>query len=248
MLADPAGPGSEPFRMLRTNLEFLALTNPVKSIMLTSAVEGEGKSSTAANLSVALARSGARVALVNLDLRRPSVHRLMQTPPQPGVTDVALRKLPLAAALRTIPLEAYAGTNGGKNGVAGQPPAAGGSLWVLPCGLLPGNAGEFAASAQLANALLELAPQVDYIIVDAPPLLAVSDALAISRCVDSVIFVVHPTRLSRPMLRNVARLFGMMPAESLGLVATGKQSEDSTVSYGYETDSNRSADHAQLHG
>ena len=89
MLARPAGQDGESFRMLRTNLEFALLSGRVRTILLTSAVPKEGKSTTAANLAVALARGGRRIALVDLDLRRPHLNRFFNLPGTPGITDVA---------------------------------------------------------------------------------------------------------------------------------------------------------------
>src|SRR5205823_13000614 len=89
-------------RMLRTNLEFASLARQPRTIMVTSAVEGEGKSTTAANLAVALARAGRRVRLVDLDLRRPALDRLFSLEGRPGVTDVALGRVHLQKAITKI--------------------------------------------------------------------------------------------------------------------------------------------------
>ena len=104
MVAEPSSGSAEAFRVLRTNLEFARLDSDVRSILVTSAVEPEGKSTTAANLAVALARAGRRVVLVDLDLRRPYVDRFFRLFREPGITDVALGEVSLDEALTTIDL------------------------------------------------------------------------------------------------------------------------------------------------
>ncbi len=104
MLAQPSGQHGESFRMLRTNLEFALLSGEARTILLASAVAKEGKSTIAANLAVALARGGRRVALVDLDLRRPHLNRFFRLPSTPGITDVALGRATLEAALTRVDL------------------------------------------------------------------------------------------------------------------------------------------------
>src|SRR2546426_4254056 len=104
MLAEPRSIAAEPIRKLRTNIEFMNLERNARTIMVTSSVQREGKSTTIANLGVALARAGRRVVLVDLDLRRPYLNRFMTLPAAPGITDVVLGRLELANALRAVPI------------------------------------------------------------------------------------------------------------------------------------------------
>jgi Mrp family chromosome partitioning ATPase len=105
MLADPFAGGAEPFRMLRTNFEFTNLEPAARTIMVPSAVEREGKSTTAANLAVALARAGQRVVLVDLDLRRPFLHHFFDRDNRLGLTDVAVGTAKLEGALFEVPIQ-----------------------------------------------------------------------------------------------------------------------------------------------
>ena len=104
MMTEAGSRHAEPFRVLRTNLEFATLGRNPRTIMVTSAVEQEGKSTTAANLAVALARAGKRVAIVDLDLRRPFIHSFFDLNNEPGLTDVALGRIDLERALETVPV------------------------------------------------------------------------------------------------------------------------------------------------
>ncbi len=239
MFAEPRGDGSEPFRMLRTNLEFVRLGHDVRTIMITSAVEQEGKSTTTANLAVALARAGQRVALVDLDLRRPFLNRFFDLRRRPGLTQVAIGQAGLDDALIAVPLgdtaeeRARAQAGGNARATARQPylPALnGGGLRVLAAGPVPPNAGELVSSDVVAEILAELRRRFDTVLLDAPPLLQVGDAMALTRSVDGVMVVARMNVVRRPMLNEVRRLLETCPAAKLGFVLADAQSDDG---YGY---------------
>jgi polysaccharide biosynthesis transport protein len=135
MLAEPHGIQAEAFRMLRTNIDFVNLDRAARTIMITSAVQAEGKSTTAANLGVALARTGRRVILVDLDLRRPFLDRFFRLGGQPGITDVALGHAELEDAIASVAVSEAsqvqkAASVGHENGAA----AIEGTLEILPSG------------------------------------------------------------------------------------------------------------------
>ncbi|MCA1682723.1 MAG: P-loop NTPase [Actinobacteria bacterium] len=223
MLADPDSMHSEAFRMLRTNLEFVNLERRARSIMLTSAVEQEGKSTTAVNLAVAFARAGHRVALVDLDLRRPMLARVFGLEGRPGLTDVVLGDATLERAIASIAVTprsagASAGGNGSRHGVAGI-------LEVLPSGRLPPDPGELVASAALDGILASLSDRAELVLIDAPPLLHVGDAMALSAKVDAMVIVARLNVLRQPMLHEVRRLLDSSPATALGFVVTGAELE-----------------------
>jgi succinoglycan biosynthesis transport protein ExoP len=242
MLAEPRGAGAEAFRMLRTNLEFVRLGRAVKTIMVTSAVEQEGKSTSVANLAVALASAGRRVALIDLDLRRPYLDRFFDPGRHPGLTHVAIGQASLEEALIPVPIglvgEASISpstrASGNGNGHVAVAPAAlhGGSLRVLTAGLLPPNAGEFVGSQALAAILDELAERFDSILIDAPPALQVGDAMALSANVDALLLVTRMNVVRRPMLHELRRLIDSTPAHVLGFIVTGARSEEG-YGYGY---------------
>jgi non-specific protein-tyrosine kinase len=233
MLEDPNSPEAEAFRVLRTNIEFINLERGARSIMVTSAVAGEGKSTTIANLGVALALGGRHVVLIDLDLRRPSLHRFFGLNGRPGVTHVALGRARLEEALVTIPILTTA-----TNGNGALPEAAtgerrrAGSLRVLGSGALPPDPGEFAASGRLRELLRNLAESSDVVLVDAPPLLSVGDALAASGAVDALVLVSRLEKLRRPVLDELKRVLDRCPAPALGFVVTGADA-DRVYGYGY---------------
>lgn len=200
--------------MLRTNVDFANLDRGAQTIMVTSSVEGEGKSTTAANLAVAYARSGRSVILVDLDLRRPTINELFELPPRPGLTDVAVGYARLDQALRPVPLERS--TEGG--------------LLVLGAGTEPPDPSEFVSSPRVSALLEQLRQRNSLVLIDAPPLLQVGDAMALVPNVDAMLMVARLKVVSRPMIREVNRILEAAPAPTLGFVATGA---DPGQTYGY---------------
>jgi Mrp family chromosome partitioning ATPase len=235
MLDAPNGTNAEAFRVLRTNLDFVNLEREAKTILVTSAVEAEGKSTTAANLAVALSRSGRQAVLVDLDLRRPFVDRFFDVGDAPGLTQVALGHASLTQALVPISVpRPEAALNGARNGRA----AANGNghsdvaclLEVLRSGPVPPDPGEFVATQALSEILAELRDRADVVVVDAPPLLHLGDSITLSAKVDALLLVARLNILRRPMLNELHRVLDACPAQKLGFVLTGANLEEG---YGY---------------
>jgi succinoglycan biosynthesis transport protein ExoP len=244
MLAEPASVQAEMFRKLKTSIEFLNLDREARTIMVTSAVPREGKSTTVANLAVAFARSGRRVALVDLDLRRPTLHSFFYTGVGGGITDVVTGGEILAGALRPVAIPAVGSfgigrsRNGGppRRSVAPNDSADGNILHLLPSGTTP-TAGadslvDFLENERLATVLDELADQFDLVLVDTPPLLAVGDAMALTAKVDALLLVLH-AGIERPLLHELARQLHNSRAPALGFVLTGASEGDGYGGYGY---------------
>ena len=250
MLDDPTGEQAETFRMLRTNLDFVSLDRDARTIMVTSAVEQEGKSTTIANLAIAMARAGRRVVLVDLDLRRPYLDRFFGLD-GPGITQVALGHVPLEQALATVAIAepgageaatAQAGGNGsvkvigargnGNGNAAAK--AVKGVLEVLPSGPIPPDPGEFVNTQALSEILAQLRDRADVVLIDASPALRVGDAMTLSTKVDGVIVVARMKVVRRQMLNELARQLGAMPTPVLGFVVTAAGEEQGYGSgYGY---------------
>lgn len=229
-LVQPNSHEAEPFRILRTNLEFANLDRGSRTIMVTSAVEEEGKSTTLANLAVSLARAGRHVILVDLDLRRPFLHHFFGIEAQPGLTDVALGHASIAKALATVPLGAHGGgASPLDNGTRPE-----GSLRVLAAGLTPPDPGEFVAGRATSAILEQLTADCDVVLVDSPPILYVGDAMTLSAKVDAVLVVVKMKVVTRPMLKELDRVLTSCGAERLGFVLAGAHAEEiDAYAYGY---------------
>jgi Mrp family chromosome partitioning ATPase len=226
------------FRMLRTNVEFTNMHRRARTIMVTSCVQGEGKSTTVANLAVAFARAGRRVVLVDLDLRRPYLHKFFPLPKRAGVTEVALGYTKLEDALLQVPLTDAAiaavrrrpSRNSAANGNGAV--RVQGVLEVLCTGPIPPDPGEFVASPALGEILDELAERADVVLIDSPPLLSVGDALTLSERVEAMIVLTRLKIVKRPMLNELKRVLDASPAEKLGFVVAAA-TEEAEYGYGY---------------
>jgi non-specific protein-tyrosine kinase len=200
----------EPYRNLRTNVQFLGLERTVRSIQVTSTRPGEGKSTTAANLAVVLAQSGANVVLVDADLRKPGLHRLF----------------------------AIDGSNGLANNLAGDPmeltiQRITDQLWVIVGGPVPPNPSELLSGRRMEAFSEELSRRFDYVIFDSAPILAVSDATALARRVDGVLLVAQAKRVSLPQLRESLTHLERVGAPLLGIVLN-RAKVDTKVAGEYE--------------
>ena len=214
MLDSPDAPETESYRMIATNLGFVNLDRGAKSIMVTSAADGEGKSTTVANLAIAMARAGSRVALIDFDLKRPSLDALFDLDAAQfgvGVTGVALGQISLDDALIRIP-------------VSDVDPA--GSLDVLLTGQVPPDSAQFIASQRVTDLLARLSDRYDMVLIDAAPMVQASDAVALAGKVDAVIVVAGLSHVRRGTLEELRRILDSTPVTTLGFVLTGVPMDD----------------------
>jgi tyrosine-protein kinase len=238
MLEAPGSADAESFRVLATNLELMNLDRQARSILVTSASSGEGKSTTIANLAVALARAGRQVVLVDMDLRRPSLDRFFLSGEGPsvaasGLTQVVLGRSTLDEALVRIPILDQKGRESG-NGTVG------GLLELFTVGSGISNPSEFLASQALTDLLRRLEQRADFVLIDAPPLLHVSDTIALSAKVDAMILVANMAMTRRPVLNELRRVLETAPVIKLGFVLTGAKGDQLDRygdSYGYREQS-----------
>lgn len=181
MLDDPRSFGAEAYRVLRNNLHYANPDAPLRRVLVTSAGPGEGKSTTAANLAIALAQGERSVLLVEADLRRPSVHTLFRQPSSPGLSSYLVGDALLAAVLL-------------KSAVA--------NLSVVVSGPIPPNPAELLASRRMHEFLDTVSERFDIVIIDSTPALAASDACAVAPHVDGVLLVVDSGRTPEVALRR----------------------------------------------
>lgn len=235
MVTEPGRPAAEAFRKLRTNIEFANLDRGHRTIMVSSSVEQEGKSTTVGNLGVALARGGRRVAIVDLDLRRPLMHRFFRVGAVPGVTDVVSGRATLGDAIREIPI----GDQRSQSLLArhaasgnGSAPPKGPTLSLLPAGSARFDPGEFILDEGLYAVLGEMRKDWDVVLIDAPPMSVVGDALSLSAGVDAIIVVAKLGLVHPGMLHELSRLLEASPTDKLGFVVTGAE-HGPVYGYGY---------------
>jgi succinoglycan biosynthesis transport protein ExoP len=237
MIDDPQGAQAEASRLLRTNLDFVNLERGAQTIMFTSAVQGEGKSTTMINLGLALARAGRRVTLVDLDLRRPSLGRLLHLEAPAGLTDIALGRVSIEEAVIRIPSGDH-GVSSRENG--DRPGSVEPGLEVVVSGPPPPDPGEFIETTTLVEILTELRQRSGLVLIDAPPMLGVGDAMALSAKVDALILVTRLNVIRRTMVHELHRLLEACPATKLGFVVTGVSAADGYGYGGYYYSSRRS--------
>jgi non-specific protein-tyrosine kinase len=213
-LEDPQSAVAEAYRSLRTSVQFVGLKQPLQTLLLTSPMSSEGKTTTLANLGVTLARSGKAVVMVDCDLRRPRIHEFFNLSHDLGFTSVLLGEVPASVALQTIAVAPGAG-----------------SLRLLASGPLPPNPSELLGTGRVAEVLTALQASADIVLIDSPPLLPVTDALVVSRRVDGVLVVATAGLTSRRHLARGVELLKQAEAPAIGVVLNGVGAEKG---YGYE--------------
>jgi capsular exopolysaccharide synthesis family protein len=196
---DPKSPRAESFRTLRTNLQFLDADREDRCFVITSSIESEGKSTTAANLAIALADNGSRVLLVDADLRRPKVADYMGLEGAVGLSDALIGRANLKDVVQPW----------GKAG-----------LYVLPAGSVPPNPSELLGSARMESMLAEFNRAFDVVIFDSPPLLPVTDAAILAKKVGGAIIIVAAGRTHKNQLKGAVTALHNVGAPISGLVLT----------------------------
>jgi capsular exopolysaccharide synthesis family protein len=209
---EPLSAAAESVRRLRTNLKFTDLGDHPRSIVITSAIPGEGKSTTAVNLAVAMADAGSRVILVDADLRRPSVATCMGMEGRVGLTTVLIGR----TELRDVVQHWQNST-----------------LDVLPSGRIPPNPSELLGSAAMERLLGELTATYDVVLLDTPPLLPVTDAAVLSSLVGGSLLVIGADRVQRPQLQQAIESLETAGAHLHGVVVN-KIARQESAAYVYD--------------
>ena len=211
------GPSAEAYRIAKLNLGTVMRANRAKAVMFVSAADSEGTSRTAANMAVALARSGSHVVLVDANMRRPAIDGFFGLDDRTGLSDILSGHGDLADALTIVDVGGEGPDDVGTNGRA----ASGGLLEVLPAGPPPADAADLLESRAMAELLGELRGRADIVLIDAPPMLPVTDAMMLGAKVDGVIVVARARLASRPHMVALARALDACAAPTLGFLFTG---------------------------
>ncbi|NQW91480.1 polysaccharide biosynthesis tyrosine autokinase [Curtobacterium sp. VKM Ac-2861] len=200
---------SEAFRSLRTNIQFLR-TSGAPTIALTSARPSEGKTTTTANLGIALSKSGIRTVVIDADLRRPNVAALMNIEGAAGLTDLLVGRVELEDVLQ----------DWGVDGLA-----------VLPAGTVPPNPSELIGSEAMARVLAELASRFDVVLVDTPPVLAVTDSALVSTLVSTTLLVTAANQTKTSDVRLAIEALSRVGQQVAGVVLTKTKHKASRSAY-----------------
>lgn len=216
MRAEPHGPRAEAYRRLRTNIQFSDVDKGIRSVLVTSAMAGEGKTTTSVNLALAAAERMPRVLLIDADLRRPTVAGFFGLEGAVGLTTVLRGDIDADEAI--VPL-------------------ADGMPDVLPAGVIPPNPGQLLGSDAMTTLLAELHGRYDFIVVDSPPVVPVTDALTLTRLTDGTLVVAEYLTTRRVQLARALASLADVNARVLGVVLNRVRQDDPSPYYTADTTS-----------
>jgi capsular exopolysaccharide synthesis family protein len=194
---NPKSRSAEAFRTLRTNIQFSSLDKELKSIVVTSSGSGEGKSTVMSNLAITMAESGKRVILIDCDLRKPSIHKKMGVTNSVGLTNILVQDLKKEECMVTTTVN---------------------NLFIITSGPIPPNPAELLGSKKMRDFIEELKGEYDLVLIDAPPVLAVTDAQILSTIVDGVIFVASYGEAQKNAVVDAKQLIDKVGGKVLGIV------------------------------
>jgi capsular exopolysaccharide synthesis family protein len=206
---EAASSAAEAYRTLRTNLRFISVERPLRTILVTSATAEAGKSTCAGNLAATLAQRGYKVILVSADLRRPSVHRIFGLTNSKGLTDALDPEFPLEEVLQdpNIP-----------------------NLRLLAAGGLPPNPTEILESSRFGQVLMQLSSLAEFLVIDAPPVLGLGDASALASRVDGILFLVRTAKVTKREVSHATDQLRKAGGKFIGCVLNAVEAEEG---YGY---------------
>ena len=188
---------SEAFRAIRTNVLFSSAQEGSRSVLVTSTGPGEGKSMVAANLALSLAQAGQRVLLIDGDLRKPKIHEIFAVPQEPGLSNLLVGKAKASESVR-------------KTGVPG--------LWVMGAGRIPPNPAELVGSQRFREFLVSVKEHFEWVIIDSPPVMAVTDAALVAHQTSGVLFVIGAEMTSRHAAKRALEQLEQAQARFVGAV------------------------------
>lgn len=209
---DLKNPATEAYRVIRTSIQFAQAGKELKTLAFTSCMPNEGKSITVANLAVVLTQAGKSVLLLDCDMRNPTVHKNFNLSNKVGLSSCISMGTALSDAVQKTSIE---------------------GLYALTGGVIPPNPSELLGSEQMKNVLQRAKEQYDYVLIDTPPVMPVTDALIVSRFVDGMILVIASAEVKVEMARDVKNQLVNAGANILGVVLNKVRSEHHGYGYGY---------------
>ena len=212
-LSDPKSPVSEAFRTIRTNIMFSSLDAPLKKLLITSPSPNDGKSTIAANLAIVLAQAGKKVLVIDLDLRKPTVHKKFGVENIKGFTNFLLGDAKLEDIVKTV---------------AGIP-----NLYILTSGPLPPNPAELLGSQKMKKILEQLKDEYDVVVIDSPPVIPVTDAALLASIVDGVVLVLSQGQTRIDVAQKAVEQLKNVGARILGTVLNNVNTNGGSYYYYY---------------
>ncbi|WP_217558546.1 CpsD/CapB family tyrosine-protein kinase [Paenibacillus sp. GbtcB18] len=211
--SNPMSPISETYRTLRTNIQYSGVDGEIRTLMVTSASPWEGKSTTIDNLAVVYAQTDKKVLLIDADLRKPTAHRTFGLSNRTGLTDVLTRQAEVEEALKETDIP---------------------GLYVMTCGTVPPNPSEILGSLRMKELLERLKQEFDVILIDTPPVLAVSDAQVVATQCDGVVLVVNAGGVKRELVQKARDSLQFVHARVLGVVLNKVARKDAKMNTYYD--------------
>ena len=209
---DPKNPAAEAYRVIRTSVQFAQAGKELQTIALTSCTPNEGKSTTIANLAVVLTQAGKSVLLIDCDMRNPTVHKNFNLSNKVGLSSCISMGTEVADAVQATGIE---------------------GLDALTAGVIPPNPSELLGSERMQNILQRAKEEYDYVLIDTPPVLPVTDSLVLGSMVDGLILVIDSGEIKVEMAREVKNQLVHAGANILGVVLNKVRSEHHGYGYGY---------------
>ena len=213
VVMDTQSSSAEAFKALRTSVLFSTIDQQLKAIVITSPELGEGKSRTAANLAIALAQAGYKTLLIDADFRRPSQHRLFGRVRNIGLSNLIIQDANGSDVMKPV------------DGIP--------NLWLLASGPTPPNPSELLGSARMRELMAELWHQFSYVIIDTPPVNAVTDASVLAAAANATIVVVEQGRTTFPALKHAKEILDRVNSRTVGAVFNKVRASTGSYYYGY---------------
>ena len=208
----PKSPISEQFRTIRTNLQYALVDKELKTVMVTSATPGDGKSTVTANLAVVMAQQGKRILLIDADLRKPTAHYTFRCPNTQGLTSILTKQATLKEAVQETDID---------------------NLSIISSGPVPPNPSELLSSAAMEQLLQSALEAYDMVVVDTPPILAVTDALVLSQHCDGSVLVIGSGKTEVEQAVKAKELLEKSSAKLMGAVLNRKKEKVDEYYYYY---------------